>query len=77
MRLGDIDTGVCVCCDQDAPGGGVTAGLSTARTVCRVVIRDLSGKNCWESSVLYSPPCNKKGSSLLSEYSSQTVAVNH
>ncbi|XP_067682813.1 ral GTPase-activating protein subunit alpha-1-like isoform X5 [Haliotis asinina] len=48
----------------DAPGGGVTAGLSTARTVCRVVIRDLSGKYCWESSVLYSPPWCKKGSSL-------------
>ncbi|XP_041353753.1 ral GTPase-activating protein subunit alpha-1-like isoform X2 [Gigantopelta aegis] len=49
---------------MDAPGGGVTAGLSTARTVCRVVIRDLCGKFCWESSVLYSPPWYKKGSSL-------------
>ncbi|XP_070180609.1 ral GTPase-activating protein subunit alpha-1-like isoform X3 [Littorina saxatilis] len=47
----------------DAPGGGVTAGLTTARTVCRIIVRDLSGKFCWENSVLYSPPwCTKESS---------------
>ncbi|XP_025103645.1 ral GTPase-activating protein subunit alpha-1-like isoform X4 [Pomacea canaliculata] len=47
----------------DAPGGGVTAGLTTARTVCRIIVRDLSGKYCWENSVLYSPPwCTKESS---------------
>ncbi|XP_059157319.1 ral GTPase-activating protein subunit alpha-1-like isoform X3 [Physella acuta] len=47
----------------DAPGGGVTAGLMTARTVCRIIVRDLCGKYCWENSVLYSPPWCTKGSS--------------
>ncbi|XP_052770134.1 ral GTPase-activating protein subunit alpha-2-like isoform X3 [Mya arenaria] len=46
----------------DLPGGGVTAGLTTAHTVCRVVLRDLTGKYCWESSVLYGPPWCPKGS---------------
>ncbi|KAL4238881.1 Ral GTPase-activating protein subunit alpha-2 [Mactra antiquata] len=46
----------------DLPAGGVTAGLTTAHTVCRVVMRDLTGKYCWESSVLYGPPWCPKGS---------------
>ncbi|GFR74888.1 Ral GTPase-activating protein subunit alpha-1 [Elysia marginata] len=49
----------------DAPGGGVTAGLMTAKTVCRIIVRDLCGKYCWENSVLYSPPWCTKGSSRL------------
>ncbi|KAK6182371.1 hypothetical protein SNE40_010078 [Patella caerulea] len=49
---------------KEAPGGGVTAGLTTAKTVCRVIVRDVGGNFCWESSVLYSPPWCKKGSSL-------------
>ncbi|XP_071163708.1 ral GTPase-activating protein subunit alpha-1-like isoform X35 [Mytilus edulis] len=48
----------------NAPGGGVTAGLTTARTVCRVILRDLTGKYSWDSSVLYAPPWCNKGSSL-------------
>lgn len=52
---------------QDAPGGGVTAGLMTARTVCRIIVRDLCGKYCWENSVLYSPPWCTKGSSRHSK----------
>ena len=40
----------------------MTAGLTTAKTVCRVVLRDLTGKYCWESSVLYGPPWCPKGS---------------
>lgn len=56
-------------CDlQDAPGGGVTAGLMTARTVCRIIVRDLCGKYCWENSVLYSPPWCTKGSSRHSKW---------
>ncbi|KAL3872620.1 hypothetical protein ACJMK2_035835 [Sinanodonta woodiana] len=46
----------------NVPGGGVTAGLTTATTVCRVVLRDLTGKYCWESAVLYGPPWCPKGS---------------
>ncbi|KAK3764075.1 hypothetical protein RRG08_046540 [Elysia crispata] len=49
----------------DAPGGGVTAGLMTAKTVCRIIVRDLCGKYCWENSVLYSPPWCTKGSSRI------------
>ncbi|CAH1981298.1 unnamed protein product [Acanthoscelides obtectus] len=40
----------------DLPGGGVTAGLSTADRQVRVLLRDLSGKSCWDASVLYRTP---------------------
>ncbi|GAB1601381.1 ral GTPase-activating protein subunit alpha-1-like isoform X7 [Argonauta hians] len=45
---------------SDSSGRSVTAGLTTAKTVCRVIIRDLSGKYCWENSVLYGPPWYQK-----------------
>ncbi|KAL6448716.1 hypothetical protein ACFW04_000500 [Cataglyphis niger] len=40
----------------DAPGGGVTAGLTTAPFLVRVLLRDLAGKASWDSSILYSQP---------------------
>lgn len=40
----------------DLPGGGVTAGLSTADKQVRVLLRDLSGKACWDASILYRTP---------------------
>lgn len=40
----------------DLPGGGVTAGLSTADKQVRVLLRDLSGKSCWDASILYRTP---------------------
>lgn len=40
----------------DLPGGGVTAGLSTADKQVRVLLRDLSGKSCWDASILYKTP---------------------
>lgn len=40
----------------DLPGGGVTAGLSTADKQVRVLLRDLSGKACWDASILYRNP---------------------
>ena len=40
----------------DAPGGGVTAGLTTAPSIVRVLLRDLAGKTSWDSSILYSQP---------------------
>lgn len=40
----------------DAPGGGVTAGLTTAPSMVRVLLRDLAGKTSWDSSILYSQP---------------------
>nr|XP_039248486.1 ral GTPase-activating protein subunit alpha-1-like isoform X2 [Styela clava] len=41
---------------KDVPGGGPTAGLSTAPTNVRLIIRDTSGKFCWDSSILYGLP---------------------
>jgi len=52
----------------NAPGGGVTAGLTTAKTVCRVVLRDLTGKYSWDNSILYAPPWCQQGSSLTSMF---------
>ncbi|CAH1791020.1 unnamed protein product [Owenia fusiformis] len=47
---------------MDMPGGGVTAGLTTAKTVTRAIIRDSCGKFCWDSSILYGPPRCRAGS---------------
>jgi len=38
------------------PGGGITAGLVTANRQVRVLLRDLSGKACWDASILYREP---------------------
>lgn len=40
----------------ELPGGGVTAGLSTADKQVRVLLRDLSGKASWDASILYRTP---------------------
>ncbi|XP_017775856.1 PREDICTED: ral GTPase-activating protein subunit alpha-1 isoform X1 [Nicrophorus vespilloides] len=40
----------------DLPGGGITAGLSTADRQVRVLLRDLSGKVSWDTSILYRTP---------------------
>ncbi|XP_057662756.1 ral GTPase-activating protein subunit alpha-1 [Diorhabda carinulata] len=44
----------------ELPGGGVTAGLSTADKQVRVILRDLSGKSSWDASILYKNPENAK-----------------
>ena len=44
------------------PGGGVTAGLTTGKTMTRVIVRDVAGRFCWDSSVLYGPPRCRAGS---------------
>ncbi|XP_014218628.1 ral GTPase-activating protein subunit alpha-1 isoform X2 [Copidosoma floridanum] len=49
MSLVELDT-------LDAPGGGVTAGLTTAPSMVRVLLRDLAGKASWDSSILYNQP---------------------
>jgi len=38
----------------EVPGGGATSGLRTARSQVRVILRNLGGKSCWDSSILYS-----------------------
>ncbi|XP_076268274.1 putative Rho GTPase-activating protein CG5521 isoform X2 [Rhynchophorus ferrugineus] len=40
----------------DSPGGGATAGLVTADKQVRVLLRDISGKACWDASILYRLP---------------------
>ncbi|XP_072424994.1 ral GTPase-activating protein subunit alpha-1 isoform X8 [Chiloscyllium punctatum] len=48
--------------EDNIPGGGMSAGLSTATSNVRVVVRDISGKYCWDSAILYGPPhfCQQK-----------------
>jgi hypothetical protein len=41
---------------------GVTAGLTTVNKLCRVIMRDPSGKYAWDSAVLYGPPNCRSGS---------------
>lgn len=38
------------------PGGGITAGLITASSQVRVLLRDIGGKSCWDASILYCSP---------------------
>ncbi|XP_049597102.1 ral GTPase-activating protein subunit alpha-1 isoform X6 [Syngnathus scovelli] len=42
--------------EAGVPGGGMTAGLSSAPACVRVIIRDVAGKHSWDSAVLYGPP---------------------
>ncbi|XP_067847589.1 ral GTPase-activating protein subunit alpha-1 isoform X3 [Heptranchias perlo] len=42
--------------EDNIPGGGMSAGLSTATSNVRVVVRDISGKYSWDSAILYGPP---------------------
>ncbi|KAG7509923.1 ral GTPase-activating protein subunit alpha-1 isoform X3 [Solea senegalensis] len=42
--------------ESGVPGGGMTAGLSSAPVCVRVIIRDVAGKHSWDSAVLYGPP---------------------
>ncbi|XP_055087319.1 ral GTPase-activating protein subunit alpha-1 isoform X2 [Periophthalmus magnuspinnatus] len=42
--------------ESGVPGGGMTAGLSSAPTCVRVIVRDVAGKHSWDSAVLYGPP---------------------
>ncbi|XP_030070150.1 ral GTPase-activating protein subunit alpha-1 isoform X1 [Microcaecilia unicolor] len=42
--------------EEKAPGGEKLAGLTSANSVVRIIMRDLSGKYSWESSILYGPP---------------------
>ncbi|XP_060918826.1 ral GTPase-activating protein subunit alpha-1 isoform X1 [Labrus mixtus] len=48
--------------ESGVPGGGMTAGLSSAPACVRVIIRDVAGKHSWDSAVLYGPPPCSPGS---------------
>uniref|UniRef100_A0A665WFM1 Ral GTPase activating protein, alpha subunit 1 (catalytic) n=1 Tax=Echeneis naucrates TaxID=173247 RepID=A0A665WFM1_ECHNA len=62
------------------PGGGMTAGLSSAPACVRVIIRDIAGKHSWDSAVLYGPPpCSptSPGHTLLTHTQSPHSASHH
>lgn len=40
----------------EVPGGGVTAGLVTASSQVRLLLRTLNGRFCWDASILYCTP---------------------
>ncbi|XP_077179244.1 ral GTPase-activating protein subunit alpha-1 isoform X12 [Paroedura picta] len=42
--------------EEDMPGGGLSAGLVSANSNVRIIVRDLSGKYSWDSAILYGPP---------------------
>ncbi|XP_042301365.1 ral GTPase-activating protein subunit alpha-1 isoform X2 [Sceloporus undulatus] len=42
--------------EENMPGGGLSAGLASANSNVRIVVRDLSGKYSWDSAILYGPP---------------------
>ncbi|KAM3842847.1 ral GTPase-activating protein subunit alpha-1 [Diretmus argenteus] len=42
--------------ESGVPGGGMTAGLSSAPACVRIIVRDVAGKHSWDSAVLYGPP---------------------
>uniref|UniRef100_A0A3B3VS83 Ral GTPase-activating protein subunit alpha-1-like n=1 Tax=Poecilia latipinna TaxID=48699 RepID=A0A3B3VS83_9TELE len=59
--------------ESGVPGGGMTAGLSSAPACVRVIIRDVAGKHSWDSAVLYGPPLcspNSPARTLLTQMQS-------
>ncbi|XP_055989115.1 ral GTPase-activating protein subunit alpha-1 isoform X2 [Sorex fumeus] len=42
--------------EDNMPGGGLSAGLASANSNVRIIVRDLSGKYSWDSAILYGPP---------------------
>ncbi|KAJ6655669.1 hypothetical protein lerEdw1_004905 [Lerista edwardsae] len=42
--------------EENLPGGGLCAGLASANSNVRMIVRDLSGKYSWDSAILYGPP---------------------
>ncbi|KAM8783074.1 ral GTPase-activating protein subunit alpha-1 isoform 4-T4 [Rhynchonycteris naso] len=42
--------------EESIPGGALSAGLASANSNVRIIVRDLSGKYSWDSAILYGPP---------------------
>nr|XP_019605996.1 PREDICTED: ral GTPase-activating protein subunit alpha-1 isoform X19 [Rhinolophus sinicus] len=59
--------------EESIPGGGLSAGLASANSNVRIIVRDLSGKYSWDSAILYGPP----PVSGLSEPTSLTLSLSH
>ncbi|TEA31417.1 hypothetical protein DBR06_SOUSAS15310016 [Sousa chinensis] len=59
--------------EESIPGGGLSAGLASANSNVRIIVRDLSGKYSWDSAILYGPPLV----SGLSEPTSLILSLSH
>ncbi|XP_016053922.1 PREDICTED: ral GTPase-activating protein subunit alpha-1 isoform X1 [Miniopterus natalensis] len=59
--------------EESIPGGGLSAGLASANSNVRIIVRDLSGKYSWDSAILYGPP----PVSGLSEPTSLIFSLSH
>uniref|UniRef100_A0A2K5PIC2 Ral GTPase activating protein catalytic subunit alpha 1 n=1 Tax=Cebus imitator TaxID=2715852 RepID=A0A2K5PIC2_CEBIM len=59
--------------EENMPGGGLSAGLASANSNVRIIVRDLSGKYSWDSAILYGPP----PVSSLSEPTSFMLSLSH
>uniref|UniRef100_A0A4W2E7H1 Ral GTPase activating protein catalytic subunit alpha 1 n=1 Tax=Bos indicus x Bos taurus TaxID=30522 RepID=A0A4W2E7H1_BOBOX len=59
--------------EESIPGGGLSAGLASANSNVRIIVRDLSGKYSWDSAILYGPPLV----SGLSEPTSLVLSLSH
>ncbi|XP_007073788.1 ral GTPase-activating protein subunit alpha-1 isoform X6 [Panthera onca] len=59
--------------EESVPGGGLSAGLASANSNVRIIVRDLSGKYSWDSAILYGPP----PVSGLSEPTSLILSSSH
>nr|XP_027785276.1 ral GTPase-activating protein subunit alpha-1 isoform X4 [Marmota flaviventris] len=59
--------------EESMPGGGLSAGLASANSNVRIIVRDLSGKYSWDSAILYGPP----PVSGLSESTSFILSLSH
>uniref|UniRef100_A0AAV2JAW9 Rap-GAP domain-containing protein n=1 Tax=Knipowitschia caucasica TaxID=637954 RepID=A0AAV2JAW9_KNICA len=65
--------------ESGVPGGGMTAGLSSAPACVRVIVRDVAGKHSWDSAVLYGPPSTSPSSpahTLLSHIQGSLQTTN-
>ncbi|XP_028725569.1 ral GTPase-activating protein subunit alpha-1 isoform X8 [Peromyscus leucopus] len=59
--------------EESLPGGGLAAGLVSASSNVRIIVRDLSGKYSWDSAILYGPPIV----SSVSEPTSLILSMSH
>ncbi|XP_040599008.1 ral GTPase-activating protein subunit alpha-1 isoform X9 [Mesocricetus auratus] len=59
--------------EESIPGGGLAAGLVSANSNVRIIVRDLSGKYSWDSAILYGPPIVNS----LSEPTSFILSMSH
>ncbi|XP_051002279.1 ral GTPase-activating protein subunit alpha-1 isoform X2 [Acomys russatus] len=59
--------------EESLPGGGLAAGLVSANSNVRIIVRDLSGKYSWDSAILYGPPVV----SALPEPTSFLLSMSH